>query len=62
MMKVSFSQPADDRQRYQEVEAQCQRDLAQLADFFAEASETDKRFEYEAKFYARRAEDARKGK
>ena len=61
-MKVSFKQPADDRQRYAEVEAQCQQNATQLAEFFAEAAKTDERFEYEAQLYARQAEDARKGK
>lgn len=57
-MKASFKQPADDRERYAGVEAQRQQDLAQLADFFAEAAKTDPRFESEAKLYAKQAKEA----
>lgn len=61
-MKVTFKDRAAEAiERANMVEAQRQQDYAELARFFAEAAQTDKRFEHEAQFYANLAEQAEVG-
>ncbi len=61
-MKVTFKDRAAEAiERANMVEAQRQQDYAELARFFAEAAQTDSRFEYEAQFYAELAEQAEVG-